>query len=168
MSELKSSVAEKLKNIFTPNKKKIKSTTKQKTIDMNWKRDIKTEPTYEDFNNAWREIFGYRFEDCSVVGIENGENTGFSVATPKGMHCHGGFGEHTENPQLDSFDEIYYSGCGCTWDTDLNGVRYHKLDKNTGMPVMYKEACDCEIVRRYIINNKQSLSLTQKKKNILC
>lgn len=36
------------------------------------------------------------------------------------------------NPALASEDSRYYSGCGCTWDTDLMGNRYWLLDKRTG------------------------------------
>ena len=34
--------------------------------------------------------------------------------------------EYTDNPRLSNPDDIYYSGCGCTWDTDLDGKRYWK------------------------------------------
>ena len=35
--------------------------------------------------------------------------------------------DYIDNPELDNPDDIYYSGCGCTWDTDKNGNRYWKL-----------------------------------------
>jgi hypothetical protein len=34
--------------------------------------------------------------------------------------------EYTDNPRLKNQDDFYYSGCGCTWDTDLDGKRYWK------------------------------------------
>lgn len=34
--------------------------------------------------------------------------------------------EYTDNPRLKNQDDLYYSGCGCTWDTDLDGKRYWK------------------------------------------
>lgn len=40
--------------------------------------------------------------------------------------------EYTSTPKLANKNDLYYSGCGCTWDVDLNGVRYHKLNKHTG------------------------------------
>jgi hypothetical protein len=131
----------------------------------NWKRDIKLEPTYEDFDNAWRTVFEYSFNECTVLGVESGINTGFTVQTPKGMCKHGGFGDHIENPRLNNHSEIYYEGCGCTWDTDLDGVRYHKLDKNTNMPVYFEEACAVEVIRRYIANNQNRFPLAIKATN---
>lgn len=40
--------------------------------------------------------------------------------------------EYTSAPRLANKNDLYYSGCGCPWDIDLDGVRYHKLDKYTG------------------------------------
>lgn len=37
--------------------------------------------------------------------------------------------KYTDNPRLQNEDDLYYSGCGCTWGTDLDGVRYWKLYK---------------------------------------
>lgn len=34
--------------------------------------------------------------------------------------------EYTDNPRLKNPDDLYYSGCGCTWDTDLDGKIYWK------------------------------------------
>ena len=34
--------------------------------------------------------------------------------------------EYTDNPRLENKDDLYYEGCGCTWDTDLDGKRYWK------------------------------------------
>lgn len=34
--------------------------------------------------------------------------------------------EYTDNPRLKNPDDLYYSGCGCTWDIDLDGKRYWK------------------------------------------
>lgn len=34
--------------------------------------------------------------------------------------------EYTDTPRLENQDDIYYTGCGCTWDTDLDGKRYYK------------------------------------------
>jgi len=34
--------------------------------------------------------------------------------------------EYTDNPRLKNQDDLYYSGCGCNWDTDLDGERYWK------------------------------------------
>ena len=35
--------------------------------------------------------------------------------------------DYIDNPKLNKPNDIYYEGCGCTWDTDLNGERYWKL-----------------------------------------
>lgn len=146
----------KLMNIFKKDKGNavLRGVTNCNATGTNWKRDIKLEPTYEDFDNAWATIFEYSFNDCTVRGVESGINTGFTVETPRGMHMHGGFGDHTEAPRLETADEIYYEGCGCTWGTDLDGQRYHKIDRNTCMPVYFKEACAVEVIRRYIANNQ--------------
>lgn len=120
-----------------------------------WKQNIPSNPTYEDFNNAWMIVFGYNFNDCVVHSVENGVNTGFTVETPKGICMNGGFGNHTETPNIQDPDDIYYSGRGCTWGIDMDDVRYHKLDKATNMPVYFEEACAAEIVRRYITNNQR-------------
>ena len=37
------------------------------------------------------------------------------------------FNDYTNKPRLKTKDDIYYTGCGCTWDEDLDGKRYHKL-----------------------------------------
>lgn len=34
--------------------------------------------------------------------------------------------EYTDNPRLKNAYDLYYTGCGCTWDTDLDGKRYWK------------------------------------------
>jgi hypothetical protein len=34
--------------------------------------------------------------------------------------------EYTDNPRLKNPDDLYYTGCGCTWDTDLDGIRFWK------------------------------------------
>lgn len=34
--------------------------------------------------------------------------------------------EYTDNPRLNNNDDLYYTGCGCTWGTDLDGKRYWK------------------------------------------
>jgi hypothetical protein len=34
--------------------------------------------------------------------------------------------EYTDNPRLKNQDDLYYTGCGCTWDTDLDGIRFWK------------------------------------------
>ena len=145
----------KLMNIFK--KKQANSVLRginNNNINTNWKRGIKLEPNYEDFNNAWHTIFEYSFNDCTVRSVKSIINKVVIVETPKGRYLHGGFGEYIENPRLEKSDDIYYEGYGCTWGIDLDGVRYHKLDKNTGMPVYFEEACAMEVIRRYIANNK--------------
>ncbi|MFT5450607.1 MAG: hypothetical protein ACI9N9_000084 [Enterobacterales bacterium] len=34
---------------------------------------------------------------------------------------------YTDNPRLENENDIYYEGCGTTWDVDLDGKRYWKL-----------------------------------------
>lgn len=34
--------------------------------------------------------------------------------------------EYVDNPRLKNEDDIFYIGCGCTFDTDLDGKRYWK------------------------------------------
>jgi len=39
----------------------------------------------------------------------------------------GGYGlKYTDNPRLQNSNDLYYTGYGCTWDTDLDGNRYWK------------------------------------------
>ncbi|MEE9374512.1 MAG: hypothetical protein V3V00_15765 [Saprospiraceae bacterium] len=116
---------------------------------LNWKKDIVTNPTYDDFNKAWNVVFGYDFKKCTVEGSV----FGLAIRTPGGLTVHGGFGFYTQTPRLENPDDIYYEGCGCDWDTDLEGNRYHKLDRSTGLPES-KEAYPFEIIKRYIGNNK--------------
>lgn len=37
------------------------------------------------------------------------------------------FDRITDKPVLNDPDDIYYEGCGCEWDKDLNGDYYWKL-----------------------------------------
>lgn len=32
--------------------------------------------------------------------------------------------DYTDNPRLEKDDDLYYTGCGCTWGTDLDNKRY--------------------------------------------
>ena len=33
---------------------------------------------------------------------------------------------YVSNPEVSHERDLYYTGYGCTWDTDINGNRYHK------------------------------------------
>tara|TARA_R110000850_G_scaffold116989_1_gene233015 strand:- start:56 stop:463 length:408 start_codon:yes stop_codon:yes gene_type:complete len=60
----------------------------------------------------YRDIFGQK---CEI------KREGNAVIFDGGA----GF-EYTDNPRLENQDDLYYTGCGCTWDTDLDGARYWK------------------------------------------
>ena len=132
----------------------IKKTPFKKVTPINWLDLVPEEPSFEQFDEAWIKIFDYKFEECEVNVIGD---VSFQVKTSNSSCFHGGFGEHIYEPTLKDPDDIYYEGCGCTWGTDLNGIRYHKVDETTGLPVKFNEVKSVEIIRRYIKQNRHIL-----------
>lgn len=128
------------------------------TTMLGWKRFLNTTPTLEYFREAWKLIFEYYPEECVLFGVSGGRNAGFSVETPIATHFNGGFGFHTDAPDLDDPEDEWYDGYGCTWSTDKNEVRYYKLDKETGLPVGWDKARAKETIRDYIKNNSKTVN----------
>lgn len=121
-----------------------------------WKHLVVGNPTIEDLKVSWKIVFKYYPHECRIEGLTTGRNTGFVIKTPTGIHCHGGFGNHTEEPLL--FEEsIFYEGCGCTWGTDAMGERYYKIDKSTMLPKDWDEVQAIEVIRRFMTNKINSL-----------
>lgn len=58
------------------------------------------------------EIFGH---PCQI------KREGNAIVFDGSVGC-----EYTDSPRLKNQDDLYYSGCGCTWGTDLDGKRYWK------------------------------------------
>ena len=128
--------------------KKNQAVTKYK-----WKHHVKDNPSYDDFKDSWRVVFDCGINECININANFSDtNTGFTLTTPKGLISHGGFGEHTETPRLENTSDIIYSGCGCTWGTDLDGIRYYEIDKSTKLPYRFESAKAIETIRRYIAN----------------
>ena len=116
-------------------------------------------PTQVEFNQAWEIVFGFPFEQCEVQSYFNdGQNMGFNVRTPEGTCSNGGFGYHTPTPNLKRKQSKYYSGCGCTWDTDADGNRFYLLDILTRKPVgNVKEIVATETVRNFFLQGKMNI-----------
>ena len=128
-----------------------------------WKHLLTKTPTYQKYINAFISVFKHHPDDCDVK-ILNGT---YFVQTPDGEHVHGGFGYHTETPKT---NDIYYTGCGCTWNTDSNGDRYHLIDYQTNLPYLWDEIHSLEIINRYTawyLKNKQNLLRGKKIERIL-
>jgi len=80
---------------------------------------------------AFETVFGYKLKDCTVLHVFP---SGMSVNTPKCCIHIGGLCYHTDEPELKDWDDLYYDGSGIDWGIDLNGNRYYKLNKKTGLP----------------------------------
>lgn len=117
-----------------------------------WMHEVKENPDRQDFDVAWATVFGFKPADCVLLSkghLFGPSNTGFAVETPNETIFNGGFGEFTDTPRLKPGQDIYYSGCGCTWDTDEDGKRFYLVSKQTGKPLEYEEALATETIRRY-------------------
>lgn len=130
-------------------------------------------PTEEEFREAWKVVYDFYPEECEFTF----DNPG-SVRTPtkrepesifnrlfKRLHVsafppetrmciNGSFGGYIETPVVTNPDSLYYTGCGCTWDTDDNGDRFRLLDRKTGRPYSWEDAVAIETIKNYIKNNK--------------
>ena len=54
--------------------------------------------------------------------------------------------EYIDNPRLQTPSDLYYKGCGCTWDTDLDGKRYHKRYNGSGRSERYSHLSYGDII----------------------
>jgi hypothetical protein len=117
-----------------------------------WVKDIPTTPTRTQFLEAWIWIFERGLEKCkvSISSSDNKDNITISVTTDNRSIHHGGFGFHTLTPNT---DEYYYSGSGCDWNTDKDGIRYYLLDRATKMPVNWCDVKATTIIRNFLINS---------------
>lgn len=126
---------------------------------LKYKHLIPTNPTEEEFRNAWKVVFGDYPENCEVKNLEgflskcSKDNIGFSVMTPCGGMSHGGFGEHTEEPVLHDGQSYYYPDCGCSWGIDANGIRFHLIDRHTKLPVEFRQVKAIETINNYFNTN---------------
>jgi len=125
-----------------------------------WKLLINTNPTREEFREAWKIIFEHYPEVCKIINFHGtGINIGFDVETPTAHYSHGGFGYHTEVPILANPEDLYYCGCGCPWGIDTTGTRYYKIDEYTGLPARWEKVEAIETVKYYIFNSKNKGTL---------
>jgi len=146
--------------IYGPNSDKRKTSSQIDQTPKLWMHMIPEVPTYDEYVEAFIDIFKYHPDDCSITKGGIFGMSGLSVRTPNGVHLHGGLGKkpiYTDHPVLSKYNDIYYEGCGCTWGEDDNGVRYYKLDKRTGLPTDWKNTKSNEIVRRYLNKNKKEI-----------
>ena len=149
-----------IKRIFK--NRTVPQNTTHSNIVKKWKSLVPEHPTLNEVSESWKYIFDYYPNECDIEGYESGVNTGFIVKTPWGIHHHAGFGDHMENPSLKNKEEIFYENCGCDWGVDLNGNRYYKVDKSTGLPVNFERAKSIEIIRRFIGDNSENIKMLLK------
>lgn len=120
-----------------------------------WKELIPKNPTIEDFKNSWKIVFGYYPNECDLKSIDISEsNIGFTITTPTGTIMHGGFGFHTDEPKLKSWDELYYEG-GITWSRDKEGDRYYFVSKETQLPADWNKVKSIETIKEFMRNNNK-------------
>jgi len=112
--------------------------------------EIAVNPTQTDFEKAWKQVFGYKVDDCKFEGSGDfyGEFT-LKVDTPEGKVYHGGFGYHTPDPVLNPGQSKYYPGSGITWDIDANGDRFYLLNRWTNNPPDFKRIKQEQTIRAY-------------------
>ena len=114
-------------------------------------------PTYEQFDTAWKEIFDYPFNVCKVIETYHDEkNTGFVVENPGGIYSHGGFGYHTETPNLKEGQSVFYS-CGCPWDTDADGNRFYLIRHGSKTIESLDKAVAVETIRKFIAQHSNDV-----------
>ena len=145
------------------NNKKKNYPVKEESVIKKWKNLVSEYPNREQFLLAWKQIFKYDLNECKVLSVEVGINTGFSVKTPRGITSHGGFGDHIENPIVKSKNDLIYTGCGCTWNTDENGDRFWRVDELTGLPCDLDKAVSIETIRRYVRDNTDEINTLKLK-----
>lgn len=109
-------------------------------VPIRWKSLVPTDITIEMRDDAFKAIFGFPVEECKILNVSNsGINQGLTVLTPNGsLHSNGGFGYHTDNPELKNTEDVWYKG-GITWGIDLNSQRYYRIDKDTLLPTNWEE-----------------------------
>jgi hypothetical protein len=121
-----------------------------------YKHLIPANPTEEEYRIAWKHIFGDYPENCEVTNVDGilekcgKNNVGYNVKTSYGMISHGGFSEHTEEPVLNDGQSYYYTGKGCTWDTDANDMRFYLINKDTKLPVHFHDVRAIETINNYL------------------
>lgn len=110
-----------------------------------WKNLIPDMPTKEQIIQSFRIIFKCEPSEARIFFKDDD----IQVFTTSVYHIHGGFGYHTENPILKNRKDIYYTGCGCTWGVDDDGIRYYKIDKDSNLPYRWREIYAQEILIKY-------------------
>lgn len=119
-----------------------------------WKHLIPAVPTHDEFKKAWRELFKYDFDDCTVEYgkqelMGNKLGSGLIVYTPNSTHLIGGFYGYTDEPVLKEEQSFYYPGAGVTWGVDAIGQYFKLIDLSTGLPSHWDEVYSHEIIKRY-------------------
>lgn len=92
-------------------------------------------------NDGSLDIFGQHFSNKQVRKVGNN----LIIDGSKGV-------VYTNIPNLKNKEDLYYSGCGCTWDIDLDGNRYYKLNRKTGK--IYNDEARLEKEIQNILNEK--------------
>lgn len=126
-----------------------------------WLHLVPEIPTEAEFNNAWLQKYEYPYLQCNVEFGEqffygNSLGSGFTIKTPKSIFFEGGICEYTDEPVLSEDQFFYYEG-GCTWDTDLLGQRYLKINAGTLHPVNLSSCRNVMIIYRYLKQNPATL-----------
>jgi hypothetical protein len=119
---------------------------------------IPENPNEGEFQVAWLRSVGVPYHHCEyrVDG-----NYLFVTSDTNDRHITD-YRHYTETPTLRT-RSFYYEGCGCTWDTDDNHVRFHKIDEWTGRPVDWEEIYDNGVIFNYLSNQRLKESLKPTK-----
>ncbi len=141
------------------------------TIRMNkydWKELVENEVSTNLFKEECELLFGTNINEIGVlhvtyigtVGIHLDYCVGFLNKKCGDLRTSCGLGYYTSTPKLNNKTHIFYSG-GITWAIDMNGERYHKIVKETGLPVDWELVRAKEHIYRYLDNNNKLVKLKQ-------
>ncbi len=121
---------------------------------------IPENPNEGEFHIAWLRSVGTPYHHCDYVMngnylyITSDDNSRHRVVARLDIRFHlTDYRHYTETPTLRT-RSFYYEGSGCTWDTDDNGVRFHKIDKWTGLPVYWEEIYNVGVIFNYLNNQR--------------
>lgn len=109
-----------------------------------WKHLIPESLTADQFNEAWVNYFGYRFDECAVERNPGG----LIIFTPNEIIMSGGFVDHTETPLL-AEDQTFYSYGGCDWCVDQLGDRFYFINPETNLPLNWDKVRALHTIMRY-------------------
>jgi hypothetical protein len=141
----------------------LKKQNKKQNIYPKWKHLI-TKPTIEEYEKIFKSKFDFYPNVCS---IEKYDDDFYYITTPKTEMYMSATVNYTETPMT---NKIYYEGCGCTFDVDSNGDRFHLIDFRTNLPYKWDEIYSDEIVYKYVewyLNCKKNIIRENKLKRIL-